>query len=484
MNRSYKHIARLSLVAATLWLGSCQQTLDVLPRQSIDSATALTSEEALTAAVNGIYDALQSTELYGRDLLAIPEALGDNGRATNKSGRLLAEQQNRPGSHMLNWRQAYFAINQTNLVLEAVPNVTLPEATRNSIEGQALFLRALLYFDLMKSYAYFPQALIPEYNRGGVPLQLKGVLNLPQVENVSRASIDEVYAQIFTDLKAAITKLEGTAVSRAPFYATKGAALALHSRVSLYTANWADAAQYATEALASNVGRFQTTANYVAAWRAASHPESMFELNFQTNENIGVNLSLQTTYTTLVALNSTQTGGFGDLVPTASLLADLEAEKSATGTVLDVRRQLYQLGTTGRGTAEIETTKFLGKNGVLNLDNVPVIRISEMYLNRAEAYYQLNRAADALADLNVIRTRAGLPAAPATLTGAALLTEILKQRRVELAFEGHRFWDLKRYGREIVKQPANLPFNDFRVLAPIPNSDISNNPNLRQNFGY
>jgi hypothetical protein len=486
MIRPYKILTRLGLAATVSLLASCSDLLDVAPRQSIDSATALNSEEALTAAINGVYDALQSTLLYGRDLVAIPEALADNGRATNKSGRLVQEQQNQPGFHLANWTQAYYGINQANLIIDAAPNVGgLAEATRNNIEGQAYFLRALMYFDLMKAYAYFPQAVIPEYNRGGVPLQLTGVLELPQVTNVSRATIEECYTQIFADLNQAITKLAATPVSRAPFYATQGAAQALASRVALYTGRWQEAAQFATSALASNVGRFQTTANYVSAWRVASHPESMFEINYQTNENIGVNTSLQTTYTTLVALgNRTQTGGFGDLVPTASLLADLDAEKGPTGTVLDVRRQLYELGTAGRGTAETEVTKFLGKNGTINLDNVPVIRISEMYLNRAEAYYQLGRTADALADLNTIRTRAGLPASPATLTGAALLTEILKQRRVELAFEGHRFWDLKRYGRDIVKAPATLPFNDFRVLARIPVNEISNNPNLRQNFGY
>ncbi len=167
---------------------------------------------------------------------------------------------------------------------------------------------------------------------------------------------------------------------------------------------------------------------------------------------MGVNTSLQTSYTTLVASgNRTQTGGFGDLVPTRALLDAYESEKDADGkTIVDVRRSLYELGTAGRGTAEIECTKFLGRSGQVNLDNIPVIRVSEMYLNRAEALARSGNAAGALTDLNVIRTRAGLPAAT-DLTGAALITEILKQRRLELAFEGHRFFDMKRLGLDIVK---------------------------------
>ena len=107
-----------------------------------------------------------------------------------------------------------------------------------------------------------------------------------------------------------------------------------------------------------------------------------------------------------------------------------------------------------------------------------------MYLNRAEANYNLGREADALADLNLIRRRAGL-VDRTTLTGIPLLTEILRQRRIELAFEGSRWFDLKRRGSDIVKTPTNiLPFTDFRILAPLPVREITNNPNLRQNFGY
>ena len=87
---------------------SCKDLLDVQPRQSIDSSTALLSEEGLSAALTGVYDRLQSTALYGRDLIAIPEALADNGRATNKSGRLNPEYNNQVNAHFANWATAYF----------------------------------------------------------------------------------------------------------------------------------------------------------------------------------------------------------------------------------------------------------------------------------------------------------------------------------------------------------------------------------------
>lgn len=472
-----------TFVAVALTLTACEKTLDVQPRTSLDSGVALSTPEGLDAALNGIYDRLQSTRMYGRDLMAIPEALADNGEATNKSGRLNAEYRNVQNNHFANWATGYFAINQANLVIEAAQKLTgLTEARKNAFLGQAYFLRALFYHDLLRAYAYDPGVEIKEYDRGGVPLVTAGVTNETQLILPARASVKEGYDLIYNDLTQAITLLGNTA---GPVYATKGAAQALFSRVALYRKDYPTAVKQATDALGSNVAQFLTTpAAYLSGWRSARHPESMFELVFLTPENIGVNESLQTTYTTLVELgNRTRTGGFGDLVPSASLLADLESERSGT-TVLDIRRQLYELGTAGRGPARIECTKFLGKNGIINLDNIPVIRISEAYLNRAEANAMLGNAADALADVNAIRTRSGLTARTG-LTGDALLTEILKQRRIEMAFEGHRWFDLKRRGQDVIKPAvANLPYTDPRFLANIPVNELATNPNIRQNFGY
>ena len=112
-----------------------------------------------------------------------------------------------------------------------------------------------------------------------------------------------------------------------------------------------------------------------------------------------------------------------------------------------------------------------------------MIRISEMYLNRAEALALSGKEEDALVDVNRIRTRAGLD--PKTgLTGKALIDEIAAQRRIEFAFEGHRFFDLKRRGLDIVKLPINLAYTDFRILAPIPLREIQVNSALKQNVGY
>jgi starch-binding outer membrane protein, SusD/RagB family len=465
---------RVTALALSLFFASCSNLLDVQPRQSIDSAAAFTSEEAIQAAMTGVYDRLQGLRVYGRDLIALPEALADNGRATNKSGRLVGEFNNVPNAQFTNalWQTSYFAINQINLIIEALPSIQrMVQANKDIIEGECLFLRALFYHNLARVYGYDPGAIVPQSNRGTVPIALKGVISLDQIQLAARASIDEIYTQIYRDLDAALPKLPArSAVNRV----NRVSANAIYSRIALYRRDYPKVVQTANDALAGGVGTFVGNAAYVGAFRTAINPESIFELEYQTPENLGVNESLQTSYTTLVTLgNRAQTGGFGDLVPTADLLAQFE-----TG---DVRRNLYELGTTGRGPAEIECTKFLGRNGQINLDNIPVIRVSEVILNRAEALAMQGNATAALTDLNRIRTRAGL--AEVAPTGSALLEEILRQRRIELAFEGHRFFDLKRLGRDIVKAQT-VPFTDFRILAPVPVREIQINTALQQNVGY
>lgn len=483
MNTFIKISVASVLMGTTVLFASCSNLLDVTPRSSASSETALTTAEGLDAALNGIYDRLQSTVLYGRDFLALSEALSDNAQATNKSGRLNNESRNIAQASFTNWGTSYLAINQANLIIGATANATFlsDTAQKNRIMGRAYFLRALLYHDLMRAYAYDPGVEIAQYNRGGVPLVTTGVSGQDQITFPARASIADVYKQIYSDLQTAIPLLSTTNI---PAYGSRPAANTLLSRVALYNKDYATVVQYATNAINNGGVSLLANSSYISGWRAPNHPESLLEIVYTTPENIGVNTSLQTTYTTLVRPGDrSTTGGFGDLVPSTAFLNELEAEKSSTGAVLDIRRQLYELGTTGRGPAFIECTKFLGKNGIINLDNVPAIRISEAYLNRAEANAMLGNTTAALTDLNAIRTRAGLPAS--TLTdNTAILTEILRQRRLEYGFEGHRWFDLKRRGQDITKVQGNVPYTDFRILANIPSSEFATNKNLRQNFGY
>jgi hypothetical protein len=493
------------LVAA---FASCRDALIIEPRQSIDANTALTSKDGINAAVVSVYSRFKSARLYGRDLIAIPEALSDNGFATNKSGRLQPEANNVYRAHFTDalWSTCYNGINQANLILEAVPSVNAPGITaadKTSWTAQMQFLRALYYFDMIKVYAYIPGAIVGAQDKGGIPVITKGISSSTDALALlpSRGQIADAYAQIISDLLAAESALTfpGLGVN----FANKAAAQAMLSRVYLYMKDYTNAKKWADACITLAGSRLTNAGSYVAQWRAATHNESLFQLVFATNgENIGVNESLQTSFSTLTAPgNTTVTGGFGDLVPTLSLMNELgitlnggntttNFSLSVTGLTrgADVRAQLYEPGTTGRGASKVECTKYIGKNGFINLDNIPVVRIAEVYLNRAEAMSTpgspvFNETA-ALADLNMLVTNRGLTAF--TLSGSALYEEVLRQRRLELAFEGHRFFDLKRLGRDLVKAPHynTVAFTDIRILAPLPQREIDGNKNLVQNAGY
>ncbi|MBM3426571.1 MAG: RagB/SusD family nutrient uptake outer membrane protein, partial [Bacteroidetes bacterium] len=308
--------------------------------------------------------------------------------------------------------------------------------------------------------------------------------------------IDEVYAQIYRDLEDAKRLL---ATGRGVQYGSAAAASALLSRVALYRGDYAKVVAESTTALASNVGTVLSGAAYVNGWRAPVNPESMFEVRYAlAEESIGVNESLQSSYTALLNLtNKNSQGGWGDFIPNATVRGFFGLSALQTGTPAtdnnnwdvnrnaDVRAQLYTTGNTVRGAGrQIECTKFMSKSGFAYADNVPVIRKSEMHLNRAEANYHLKNESAALTELNAFKALRGLPAV--TLAGNALLEEILLERFKEFAFEGQRFFDLKRYGRAIVKTtPAvNLQFDDFKILPPIPQREVDGNPNLKQNKGY
>lgn len=498
--KTFKHLYKIKTIVAVLLvvtLAACESMIEVEPRNTVDANGVLSTPDAIQAAMNSVYARLRSERNYGRDLIAVAEAMGDNAITTNNSGRLINENRNTSLSHLTHWQNSYAAINEINITLDAITKLDFTpaptQATVDSWNGQLKFLRALYYHDLLRGYAYDPGTEVPAQDRGGVPLILEPITTAQAASaaTLPRASVAEVYAQIYADLNDATTLLPANANGNVSYIATRAAAHTLFSRVALYNKDYATAISNATSSV-TLVGSTLSGTAYVNAWRSSSNNESIFEVKFQdANENIGVNTSLQTSFTTSQTLTTlATTGGFGDLVPTATLrtLIGITGPTPGSGTVgqictgTDVRAQLYVIGP-GRGSGpKVECIKFIGKNGIVNLDNVPVLRKAENLLNRAEAYASSGNDASALTDLNALRTARGL--STVSLTGAALLTEILNQRRVEFAFEGHRWFDLKRRGTDLIKTPENIINADFRRLANIPQREIDANPNLAQNFGY
>lgn len=506
-----KFLNKITILASAVlfFTASCKKQLQITPLSVLDESQALKTPSGIDGALTSVYSSLKSQVYYGRDNIAFPDALADNGHVTNHSGRLIGETQNARGSHFANWGTLYNSINQINLILDALttPDKISPAPTAAQLaswEGQLKFLRALNYFDLVREYSYIPGAVVAANDKGGVPLMLTGIRtsDLARSAKPPRGTIASVYSQIYLDLTAAESKLLSTA-TQFPFRASKVAAQALFAKVALYNKDFVTAKTWADAVITARGSTLRTVATFVAGWRISIHPESLFEVAFATSgESLGVNVSMQSSFTSLVTPGvPASTGGWGDLGAHISLINALGITLTSPATYgitpcavsarsADVRNQLFEPGSPGRGTTFIECTKFLGRNGALYTDNIPLLRIAELYLIRAEAQsassispaYNLTNAK---ADLDIIRTNRGL-AAFAGVTETEIFDDIQLQRRLELAFEGNRFYDLKRLGKDIVKSPtySDIIFNDFRILPAIPNGDIQLNPNLVQNVGY
>lgn len=473
--KTYK--SYLTMVILLILTTSCDKLLEVNPKQSIDSSIALQSKDGIEAAVISVYSRLLSVNQYGKAMLATAEALSNNAIHTGNSSNLQTAANNNIGSHLPHWQSSYYAINEINLILDALRGSTNYDQEWQAVKsGELHCLRALYYHNLVRAFAYDPTAIIEDRDFGGVPLMLVGVDDISKIGSLERAPINKVYEKIYSDLDSANTFFASVNWSKGPHRITKGAVDALYSRVALYNGDWQKVVSTVNDALEATTAIFSTKENFLADWRKEVHPESIFEVKFNEQDNLGSDNSLRGAYTSR--------GFYDDEFFTIQAVLAVDPAFLELYEEVDVRKQLFRLGV-GANKKFHECYKFISKNGMLNLDNVPVIRLSELYLNRAEAYYHMGPQyhTNALADLNKIRSRAGL--SHYNGSGEALLEEILKQRRLELAFEGHQWFDLKRNGRDVVKGSGNITFDDFRILAPIPEREISTSENqIKQNYGY
>ncbi|MFD2200370.1 RagB/SusD family nutrient uptake outer membrane protein [Shivajiella indica] len=497
----------LLLWAVAMVLFSCD--LEVDPRQTIRTSEALDNPQRMEQALNSVYGRLRSTDHYGRDMFAKSDALSDVGYATGNSGRLVPENDNVPNAHFSSgfWQNSYAAISELNLILDQIEKgVTGASETELSRwEGEAKFLRALYFFDLVKVYSYIPTAIYQEgvVDQGGIPMPLNPIYiaDVAYFNQYPRATLSQNYSQIISDLNEAVSLLQNSSRQGAQF-ASAGAALGLLSRVALYNGNWQTALNASNLALSSSNGELLSGEAYINGWRATVNPESMFEVRIQSpEESLGQDVSLQASFTTILDLEDKNArGGWGDLIPSPIVLDLFGLEPVQIGNPAtdnnnwdvtrnqDVRAMLYTTGNNQRfARRQIECMKFIGKNGFRYGDNIPVIRKSEMLLNKAEALYHLGREIEALVELNTFKALRGNN--PVSLDRQTILEEILLERFKEFAFEGQRFFDLKRYGRDIDKRSYLGPndfvaFEDFRILAPIPRREVELNGNLNQNRGY
>jgi hypothetical protein len=470
-----------SLVALiAIGFSSCEDILTPKMKTSISEESALKSFTEVNTVLMGAYNTLLSTEYYGRGFIVVPDLLSDGTKITTaNSNRYIGEQSNQDGSHIAIWTMAYSVIAKANEVISRLP--LLAEATaaqKASAKGQAYFLRALAYHDLARSYAREDSALNSNFKLC-VPLVLKPFSGKVDIEAFPvRNTIKQVYAQINKDLDTAIVAFKNSKLGF-PYQATTPAAWALKARVNLYEKNYSGAINCADSAMKYAAKPLVTAANYATVFK--TDQETIFGLRVTTTENKVYDSPQSIHVRTNTDGSIGMTGvGYGDITTRTDTWNQFE--------VGDVRKALI-MTVTKSGQTCYWSLKYIGSGGAFGLDNTILLRTSEMYLIKAEAYAVRNLAGDeALAQtaMNAVRTNRGLLAI--TPTGTALIDAIAKENRLEFLFEGHRLFDLKRRGVDITKglvtEGTTLPYTDYRVVAKIPTSEINANPNIKQNPGY
>jgi starch-binding outer membrane protein, SusD/RagB family len=446
-----KFIYIISIVALLGLLTGCDKKLDLNPSQSVNENVPLTSDANVKAVLRGAYAEFARPGIYGGNILRNAELLGGNGElrwvGTYIDPRQLFNKTILTSNSEVEvqWRDSYVVINTVNNILSALDVVNASD--KDDVEGEALFLRSLMYFDLVRFFG--SQYVFGTTNSQlGVPLVLTPTRLPVESTYVGRNTVEEVYTQVINDLTSAAAKLP----EENDVYASSGAANALLARVYLQKGDYAKARDAADAVIGSNVYALQKT--YASVFNNDNNtPEDIFATQITPQDR-------QSSMTEFFSV--TDYGGRdGDIV------------------ILDGHLELYSVGDKRfdlffNGNGDIECGKWNNQYGVVNL-----IRLAEMYLIRAECNSRLGTSVGAspLDDYNTIHTRAGLD--PAT---SVTLDDILYERRLELAFEGFKIHDIRRLHESF----GSYAYDDPALLYPIPARELEANPNLKtqQNPGY
>lgn len=466
-----KKLIAMTCLAGVLMTSCKKSFLDLNPYDQVPTEQAITDEAGMTAAANGMYAQLRNANLYGRTLPLWGDLLADNvWISTSNSNRYIPEQNYTFISTSTNagtWASSYIAILRANNIINAeiasTPNIA-------QLKGEALTIRALMYFNLVN---YFARPYSADPNAEGVPL----VLKYDPLLKPSRAKVGEVYAQMEKDLTEAFGMMTNTTKNSS--YVTKYVARALLARVLLFKGDWAGARTAALDVVQNGGYTLVSAANFTSYWRGAApvtnKVETIFEVTSDAVNNNGSN-ALSYFY---------DQAGYGDALASD----DLYNKHTAT----DVRRTLMISGTRASLNVKI-VNKYSNTNTASDKDDTKVIRYAEVILTLAEAYYRLNDETNARLYLNMLAQQRDPSFAGYSSTGAALLEDILLERRKELAFEGMRYLDLQRLRRPVERvninsnyigvTPTTIPYDNFRRVFPIPQDERDANPNISQNPNY
>ena len=507
-NKTMKNVFNINLILAMMLIlfNSCsEEFLDNAPLDELTVEGAFNTKADAELALNGAYGTMVTNDPHTYrwfytivgDMRADNSHGGPPGTITNCELLESLAGDLEPG--IWNWYEAYKYSAAANIILDNVPKIEDPnfsDSERKNILGQAYFLRAFHYYHLARQYRDVPLIL----SQDGDLLPAKS----PEAE---------VYAQIVKDLELAESYLPTEHANRflTSSRGTKGSAQSLLAKVYVETGDYAKAAEYAGKVMDSGVYSLVETYDHLWDGNHQNTTEAIFELQHVASTMTGTYHPAQMLPPGDLTIHEADKPGEGvgwafprfnvlnhELIEAFDEMGDSIRKWSSTLTVTD--RSLMSDPPLGFAdpTEPVSHTYKNGRHwdGFSGRWNVLLMRYSDIILLRAEALNQIGQTAQAITYLNQVRARVKL--APTTASSQSeVALAILKERRLELAMEGQRFWDLKRYygeeglvnylkgltdtgGNNLGKNPANV----HQLYLPIPQRDLDINPNLVQNPGY
>lgn len=489
-----KAIYILGAAISIFYMAGCTKTfLDLNPISNLNSRGFYNNEGDFNNAINGAYSILRRQGVYNDNIQLVGELRSDNAEMGTTAGGSSRDAYHNLSNFRLTvdnaisrdiWDHNYLGIVSANGILGKIDELDASAEFKQRIKGEAEFLRALFYFNLVRIF-------------GDVPLITETLNNIEEAYVKEREDKAKVYGRIIEDLKDASETLPLQVPGQAG-RATRGAALALLGKVYLTIHNYGEA-KTALESVI-NLQQYQLAPNYASLWEAANKnsQESILDVQFTRSTIAGTGSRFFERYSPYLYphLSYYSTGG-GFNIPTEDMINAYEPN--------DLRKEA-SLRESYVGPNGIEVTGLLGRfcykfhntpvQGQGSNDNWPLIRYADVLLMYAEVLNEIGfqPGGPAFTNLNLIRSRAGLEdksygnANPdLTINNQEEFRDaILQERRVELAFEGHRWYDLVRTGKAIsvLSPKKGVEIKDHELVLPVPLTQIDINPRIKQNPGY
>ena len=462
----------LVFAVGLLSLTSCEDELELVPITDKVATNFFSNEAEIESAIAGVYSQLQSNSLFGLDLIGAGEISGEDSFeeiAANDGGRFgqLDDFSTIPGNDLVGdiWREGYEGIQRANVVLNRIGEVEFAsESTRNQRIGEMKFARAIIYYYMVRLY-------------GDVPLVIEETENPSDFFGQGRTPAAQVYDQIVTDLSEAAEQLPVTKVSGRP---AQGAALALLADVYMTQGDFNSALTLYQEIVQSGVYELMPTTSEIFGVANEGNAEILFEIQYASGLNGNAEGSSAASQ---FRPSGTTANAKGHNLPTQAFVDSYEAGDSRATDYVGKGP-----GSEFNFSLKYEVSPTGADDG--GSDHI-IIRYADVLLKYAEAMNEVGQTTNAITVLNSVRSRAGLAATAAT-SQAEVRAAIRQERRWEFIGEGHRWFDLKRYGNAVEVMTAffnstgsNASLDNSKLILPIPQSQVDTDPEfITQNPGY